>query len=356
MTYRYLTLMLLMAVGARTTNAMAGTVSLERTVLDEGNVVALLESTSQYHVDAMREVVMGRHPSGHHLSRWESLEVAMRDAPVARMEYRYELDGIPQTRVYHAFAGQPLSATADAIFTGESPVSTPPLMDSGDFTGESPEPGPSNRSVIHGLDLIDEQDDIYFADLPEGNVRARVLPPEGSVLTPFDVEGAQGALDAEFKAMRAIERDIAEGLVPRGGRIVGMIGGSACASCQHVMERMAETYDVDIRVTQVFGNLPPSRQRALIASGGARFKGPLLVDSQSGRPILAKDVLAESRQAQVRQALTPRAMESARHTPWIRRSFRLGPHPKETGRTGDGSARSSRHPSGDTEQHISREC
>lgn len=356
MAYRYLTLMLVMAVGAGTTNAMAGTVTLERTVLDEGNVVALLEATSQYHIDAMREVVMGRHPSGHHLGRWETLEVTMRDTPVARMEYRYELEGVPQTRVYHAFAGHPLSATADAIFTGDSPVSTPPPMDSGDFTGESAEPGPSNRAVVHDLERIDEEDDIYFADLPEDNVRARMLSPEGSVLTPFDVEGAQGALDAEFKAMRAIERDIVEGLVPRGGRIVGMIGGSACASCQHAMERMAATYDVDIRVTQVFGNLPPSRQRALIATGGARFRGTLLVDSQSGRPILAKDVLAESRQAQVREALTPRAMESSRHTPWIRRSFRLGPHPKETERSGDGSPRSSRHPSEDTEQHISREC
>ncbi|MEX1829552.1 hypothetical protein [Luteibacter sp. CQ10] len=356
MTYRFLTLTLLMAVGTGATHAMAGTVSLERTALDEGNVVALLESTSQYHVDAMREVIMGRHPSGHHLSRWESLEVAMRDAPVARMEYHYELDGMPQTRIYHAFAGQPLSATADAIFTGESPLSTPPLMDSGDFTVESPEPGPSTRPVIHGMDRIDEQDDIYYADLPEGNVRARVLSSEGSVLTPFDVEGAQGALDAEFKAMRAIERDIVEGLVPRGGRIAGMIGGSACASCQHVMERMAETYDVDIRVTQVFGNLPPSRQRALLSTGGARFKGPLLVDAQSGRPILAKDILAASRQVQVNQALTPQAMESSRHTPWIRRSFRLGPQPERTGRTDGGSERSSRRPSGDPDEQLSREC
>src|SRR5260370_26162452 len=80
----------------------AGVVELGRVTLDEGNVTALLETTSQYYVDAMRALIDERYRDDYRAIRWEALEDAMRDAPVARFEYRFEINGVPRVRIYHA--------------------------------------------------------------------------------------------------------------------------------------------------------------------------------------------------------------------------------------------------------------
>ncbi|MDF4005253.1 hypothetical protein P3W33_17780 [Luteibacter sp. PPL552] len=322
MAHTTLTRRLAMTLALTTAPVHAGTVTIDRMGLSEGNVVALLEATSDYHMRAMRSLILDKYPLAHHPRRWEALEASMRSASVARVEYRYQINGSLQTRVYHAMSGPPLSDVAESVFAGDSPAPTPPLLDSGDFTQREP-----HETTPHDLArqrAMDASDDAYFSKLPEGSVRARVTDVDNSVLTAFEVEGAQGAGDAEFKAIRAIERDILDGVVPRGGTLVGMVGASACVSCRHALESLADTYGIDARLTQVFGGVSTKVQRDAIASGVARWKGPLLVDAQSGRPLIARDLLAESRDRQVRRLLSPLGTNDARPSSWIKRSFRLG--------------------------------
>lgn len=302
----------------------AANVTVEPIGIDEGNVTALLERTSQYYIDAMRSLIGDRYKDEYRALRWEALETAMNRATVARLEYRFMLDGEPTVRVYHAMSGQPLSSIASSIFEGETPPGTPTSpgspIDASDVDLMAAASEPIDYAVT------DAQDAAYFTGFEDTDVRAAVLASEDSVLGAFYVDGANTSLDAEFKALRAIESDMKHGIVPRGGSIRGAIGGATCGSCRYAMRSVSDTYGIDIRISQMFGSLPRAQQNALLASGRARLKGPLLMDATTNGPLLARDVLSRARETQVRQSLSPRAMgRSFKGMPWRQRSFRLGP-------------------------------
>lgn len=304
---------------------VAGNVALDRVTLDEGNVTALLESTSQFYIDAMRALIDERYRDEYRAIRWESLEESMRDASVARLEYRFELNGAPAVRIYHAMGGRPLGSVAKSVFEGPTRPGTPETPTSP--MGSDDEEGLfSRRASLVDEVAVDANDERFYTEFDEINVRAPVLAEEESALDAFVVEGRSRALDPEFKALRAIERDLKNGVLPRGGSIYGSVSEVACSSCGYAMQRFADTYAVNVRLAQVFPSMPRAAQNKLIASGGARLRGNLLVDAVSDRPLLATDVLRGARDGQIRRSLSPRAMgRNFKGTPWARRSFKLNP-------------------------------
>ncbi|WP_448096129.1 hypothetical protein [Luteibacter yeojuensis] len=318
-----------------------GSVTVDNIGLDEGNTTGLLEATSQRYVDAVRAIIRERYKDEYLAIRWEALEAALTNADVARLEYRFVLDGEARVRVYHALGGAPLGAMAQSAFDGPTPAGTPGSPEPPDDL-EWPD---SHRSPIAepvDYTAADAEDNAFYSGFSDTDVRARILPSTGSVLEPFDVDGIDRAMDPEFKVLRAIEHDLQSHAIPHGGSIRGAVGGATCGSCRAAMQTLANTYDIDIHLTQMFGSLPGKQRDALIASGKAKLRGRRLVDSESGRSLLARDVLADAREQQVKRGLNPLSLErSFKGIPWRPRSFRLlvpprQPHPAE-GPGGPGS-------------------
>lgn len=318
----------------------AGTVVVENIGLDEGNTTGLLEITSQHYVDAMRAIVSDRYKDDYLAISWEALETSMTNAQVARMEYRFAVNGETRIRVYHALGGAPLGAMAQSAFGGSTPAIAPGSPQSPDdleWSDGSPSP------ALEATDYVaaDAEDSRFYSGFNETNLRARMLPPDASVLEPFDVDGIDRAIDAEFKILRAIEHDLQTHAVPTGGSIRGAVGGATCGSCREAMQTLSDTYDIDIHLTQMFGSLPSTQRDALVAAGTAKLRGRRLVSSENGRPLLARDVLADARDQQVRQSLTPSSLQrSFKGIPWRPRSFRLAPprQPQASGRPAEGGS------------------
>lgn len=313
----------------------AGTVVVDNIGLDEGNTTGLLEVTSQHYVDAMRAIISDRYKDDYLAIRWEALETSMTNAQVARMEYRFVANGETRIRVYHALGGAPLGAMAQSAFDGSTPAVTPGSPQSPDDL-EWGDGGPSPVRETTDYVAADAEDSIFYAGFDNTNLRARILPRGTSVLEPFDVDGVDRAVDPEFKILRAIEHDLQTRALPPGGSIRGAVGGATCGSCREAMQSLSDTYGIDIRLTQMFGSLPSKQRDAIVAAGTAKLRGRRLVSSESGRPLLARDVLADARDRQVRQNLNPSSLQrSFKGLPWRPRSFRLGPPPPP--RAGEGS-------------------
>lgn len=310
----------------------AGSVSSTALVLDEGNTSALLEATSQRYVDAMQRILQARWRGEYTARRWEALEAIMAETPVARLEYRVS-DSAP-LRLYHGMGGPPLGSMAEEAFQGPTPSSSPTPFD--DFDDAPPEPHATSamRAKYGAQDAADA--DMYAAD--DGlHVRARLRSLDGSVLHPYPIDGTDRAFDAEFKVLGELEHDLRAGIVPRGGKASLLISAETCSSCGYAFDAIANRYGIDIHVTRVASSIAPSDRSRLIAEGTARMRGIRLVDKASGRPLLATDILASAREAQVRQSLAPAAMNRRfRHVTWEPRAFRLGT-PEEAGVTGDGN-------------------
>jgi hypothetical protein len=306
-------------------------VTVDAMGLDQGNVTAQLERTSQYFVNAMRRLLTEDYTDSYRAIRWETLEEAMTRARVARFEYRYTVRGTEYIRVYHAMDGKPLSMIAAEVFSGPTPRGSPtpprsPVSPEGSIDSDTDTAfGTGTVSEHRDMVAADIGDDVLFAEFDALNVRARILPGDGSVLDGYAVPSMQGELDAEFKVLRAIEHDIQAQVVPRGGRVRGAVGGATCSSCRDAMRDFARAYDADVQVTQMYGSIARSEQQALIASGRARMRGQMLVDANGGEPLLARDVLGGARAAQVRRELSAGSMGRAfKGMSWRQRSFRLG--------------------------------
>ncbi len=306
----------------------AGDVVIEDMDIDEGNVAALLEQTSQYYVDAMRRLVNVRYQDEYRAIRWEDLETAMTNTRLARFEYHYTVGSQQLVRIYHAMDGEPLGAIGRSIFEGPTRPGTPSTPDM-EWNEDELAAVSLPETTIDRL-AIDAEDSQFFTAFDEVETRARILSIEDSVLRPRFLSGKDRSLDAELKALRQIEHDIKNRVVPAGGRIDGKVGGLICPSCEDAMRDMARTYDVEVRATQMYRTVPYNTQKSLLDAGKARMTGQRLLDAASGRPLLAHDLLDAARAAQVRQNLSPRAMgRSFKGMLWHRRSFQLGPVPMQ---------------------------
>lgn len=303
----------------------AGSVVFDTIGLDEGNAAALLEATSQHYVHAMQKLLSDKYRGEHRAIRWELLEKQLSETRLARFEYRYLRNGRHAVRVYHAMSGDPLSVLAKSLFEGPTPATTPtsPLPD---YDERYVDAANDADAAVDDVVLRDAEDEAYFAGFDTVDVRARALPLDDSVLSPFSVPGERGALDAEMKILRTIEQDIAAGTIPPGGSLQGFVSSMACASCRSGMHSLAEAHGLDVRVSQFYSSLPLAEEEAAVASGSARLRAGMLVDASSGRPLVANDVLTAARKAQIRQALSPDSMDrSSRGMLWRQRSFRLMP-------------------------------
>ncbi|APG03348.1 hypothetical protein BJI69_05085 [Luteibacter rhizovicinus DSM 16549] len=300
-------------------------VELERITLDEGNVTAFLEATSQHYVDAMRALIDERYRDEYRAIRWEALEEAMRRAPVARLEYHFTLNGFPNVRVYHAMGGRSLSSVARSIFEGPTRPSTPDRTNSPTDSDSEAEFAPHPLPVAEeaAADLADSR---FYAGFGEAGVRAPVMARGASVLDAFVVADKDRLFDPEFKALRSIEKDLQDQAIPSGGSIRGSVSELVCTSCEAAMKRFSGTYAVDIRLSHLYPSVRGAGLDNLVASGKARLRGDLLVDAITDRPLLASDLLDGAREGQIRRSLSPRAMgRSFKRMPWSRRSFRLNP-------------------------------
>ena len=333
----------------------AASVTVDNIGLDEGNTTGLLEATSQRYVDAMRAIISDRYKDEYLAIRWEALETAMTNASVARMEYRFVQNGETRIRVYHALGGPPLGAMAQSAFSGPTPAVTPGSPEPPDEL-EWPDGRPSPAADAVDYAATDAEDSAFFSGFGENDLRARILPPGSSALEPFEVDGIDRALDPEFKVLRAIEHDLKSDVIPRGGSIRGAVGGATCGSCREAMRALADTYDLDIRLTQMFGSLQGTQRDALVAAGTAKLRGRRLVASDSGRPLLARDVLADAREQQVRRSLNPSSLErSFKGVPWRPRSFRLGP-PRQSQATESSTWRDPAAPNTDATELPPPQC
>ncbi|HEY4092427.1 MAG TPA: hypothetical protein VGN46_13020 [Luteibacter sp.] len=296
--------------------------------IDEGCATALLEASSQRHVDAMRHIVAERYPGTLSVRRWEDVESHLRTATLARLEYEYSTGGAVAIRVYHALGGQPLGDVARNAFEGETPGSPESPSSPGWSDSDDPAVATFGRMTDEDVAAMEARDETAYSGFDQTDIRASFRPAGRSVLKPYWHQGRYHAFDAEQKALRAIEEDILDGRMPRGGTVRGLMSGAPCATCRESIKAFADTYDLDITLSGMSPTVPVRVKDGLLASGRARMKGPRLVDVASGRPMVAFDVLAGARDAQVREGLGPLAHERAsRGARWQRRSFRLGPPP-----------------------------
>lgn len=304
-------------------SACAGTFTREALTLDEGNASAQLAATGQRYVDAMHHLIEARWRDAYSARRWETLETALAHTPVARLEYRAP-DGTV-ARIYHAMGGAPLGELAAETFTGPSRPSTPDSMDGSDV--EIDDTNPSDRAArLEKYARVDAEDAAMFSPDNALHMRARLRSTEGTLFHPYTIDGEDRALDAEFKAVAALEGDLLEGNVPRGGKATILLSGETCNSCDYAMRAAAMHYDIDVHLVRMMSRPTPAEGKTLIAGGKARWRGTRLVDQATGRPLLAADTLDGLREAQVRQAITPAAMSRRfANIPWEPRAVRLTP-------------------------------
>lgn len=316
---RFIAFTLPLAMSCGPAFAGAGTFRTIRLDLDEGNAVALLESSAQRHVDAMRSIIASRYPGSYDARRWEYVENHMRNMPIARLEYQYRLaDGQVVVKTYHAIAGEPLTRVAEQAFAGNGPPdalstpttpSTPDTPSPPDSLVDVARPAPPPQATDAELLDAEGADDAFYAGFDETDLRAPFRTGGSSTLKPYWHEGEYHGLDAEQKALHAIEDDIARGRVPAGGSVRGMLSGTSCHLCRDAIGKFASEYELEISFTEMVPGLPAALRRQLIAGGQARLKGLKLVEVGSGRPLLAYDVLAGSRDAQVRASLSPTTLD-----------------------------------------------
>jgi hypothetical protein len=325
--------------------APAATFDTRSMTADDGFVVPLLEATSQRYVDAMRRIIATRFPGDYDALAWERLEEHMREERVARFEYRYMKNGVPGKRIYYAIDGEPLGTVAQRILEAPARVinlASDSDSDSGSDSDSDSDAGWGDYDVKPepldepALAEMEERDSAVYTGFGEDEVRAPFRPARGSVLSAGHLQGRNRAFDAEFKALGAIENDIATGVVPAtGGEVVGMVSGSVCASCRYAGKTFAALKDTPVTVTQMFNAIHPAERKALIAAGQARARGAMLINTSTGRPWFAADALAGARDGQVRKALNPVAVDGTRSgTERSGRRFRLGPVASEAAEAG----------------------
>jgi hypothetical protein len=320
----FLPLALAAALGAASPSLSAGTYVNSIMTADEGFVVPLLEATSQRYVDAMRAIVAARHAADHDAYAWERLEDHMRTARVARFEYRYTTNGTRQKRIYYAMDGEPLGEAARRIFQSRPDIVPLDSASDDEDMGYEIEPVPLDEAELARMEAADEP---FYTAFVGDEVRATVQPSSDSTLSASYIGGKHRALDAEFKVLRAVERDIAAGVVSTSeAELTGIVSGISCASCDHAAERFATRQGTDITITQLSRSVHPDVRNELLTAGKAQMRRGVLVNTATGQPWYALDKLTNGRAAQVRKALSPVVVDRTPDgAPLPGRRFRLGP-------------------------------
>lgn len=147
-------------------------------------------------------------------------------ATYAAFEYTYVQDGRSRTRIYYAMSGRNDPLTG---LTNPAPhLSTYIVEDS---------------TRVHAFASSNDRTTLMATQL------------EG------ESSSAVHARDAEFKALRTIERDIQQRVVSRGGSLTAFISQPMCDSCEHVMHQFSDIYGVDMSVNYLEGDMSAAYYR-----------------------------------------------------------------------------------------------
>jgi hypothetical protein len=109
----------------------------------------------------------------------------------------------------------------------------------------------------HGLPSMRGSIESYFPPFDGVEVRSTIILGERSRIRFTAVEGDDRPdarrNDAEYQAIRTIERDIISGAVTPNGTVVAYVSRPPCTSCESAMRTFAEMYDINMHVNHLPG-------------------------------------------------------------------------------------------------------
>lgn len=258
------------ALALAPTLTWAGSVNIEPAY---GNAPSLLLQDAVAYTDAMRSALLDLNAAILGPGRREALRlvrVKVRGATLARLEYTYVEDGKPKTRIYHARSGHSLQHTVRNAGrkTGNASGGETSNGDSSAGSSDRSAAGDSPEEIA-----ADAAEAKYYPADTDVDVRAPKLPPEDSVFEAVEIEPGEGlihAWDAELKALRKIESDIATDVVPKGGTVTGYVSKSVCESCRNAIETFAREFDANVNIYELVekatGDVDDKVRRSLAAS------------------------------------------------------------------------------------------
>lgn len=172
----------------------------------------------------------------------------MAGATYATFVYTYRRDGVEHSRIYFARSGS-----------------------------MAPRAGlPSMRGSIEN----------FFPAFDGVEVRSTIVLGERSRIrfTPVESDDRPDARrnDAEYQAIRTIERDIISGAVASHGTVVAYVSRPPCTSCEQAMRTFAELYDISMHVNHLPGQGTSIHQK--LRRGNWRYLDTLWAKVGSSRP------------------------------------------------------------------------
>lgn len=182
-------------------------------------------------------------------------------ATFAEFEYTYVKDGVTHTRVYHAVSGfdfphymrrplTPPTSPGGRALTPEELASVDALRKADALERAATPVSSTDGLAAPGWSETQPYDN-YFAS-SSVQKRTRVLDSDVSKIVPrndLSTDGLPHDWDAEFKAVRTIERDIMAGEVTAKGLLKVAVSKPVCGSCGNAIRQFADIYDVDVHVT-----------------------------------------------------------------------------------------------------------
>jgi hypothetical protein len=186
-----------------------------------GNAVNALMNGFRFHADGLSARFIDRANQGIAPATprtWQAFAQRLQLSTFVTLIYTYQRnDGVSNMRTYYAMSG-----SRGSVESGPESLLTPDLADWLD-----PWPGEIMATL---------QDD----------TRTRVpwhLPtirPEA----PWDLQ------DAEIKAVRTLEKDLAAGVVEKGGLATVFVSGPVCLACSQAMNNFANAYELSLVVNE----------------------------------------------------------------------------------------------------------
>ena len=275
-------------------SAGAGTISIE---LAEGEAGRVMEEEGETYVNAMKAIIAKHKPTLFEggTANFKHFNLKANSDTLAVIEYTYtDTSGQSVTRRYHSRSGRPTRTLIDKAPSDSSSSST----------------GPTDEERARDI-AMDAEESEYYAYSSDLDVRASVLPAENSILEATDLGDFSRANDAELKAFRRIEADIASGNVTRGGTIKGYVSQSVCESCRKVVTTFAEEFDASGAIYQLLG---ANADYLPDAADGFQLQGAELAESiKNSRAAAAMQ--REARKAYSKATLRPAPREKAARGP-----------------------------------------
>jgi len=226
-----------------------------------GPIVSVLDGESRVFADAYRSFILKSNLSGLGNSRtWRKIALNTHSPTVARMEYTFTRNGRQYTRVYHARSGPAMDVTLSRVnFSTSTDGSV------GDSSGTE-STGSSGYQITDEDIAKDFRERVYYPADTASSVRVPNLPAKDSVIQAHKIDSASHEGDAELKIFRQIEKDIGEGTVTRGGKLIGYQSKAVCESCRPAAQELASHFDIKGQVYQLVEPTP----------GAAAPRDPLL--------------------------------------------------------------------------------